>query len=152
MTFSRFLQTSRVFFVLAALVSSAAVLHAQNAPAAPPAAPAPAAAPDPSGKWTASLETPIGVFKYTYTLKVEGAKVTGTAAFEAMGDFPASQVTITEGKLEGKKVSFREVLALMGMDIPIDYTGEIVSADEIKFSRQVGEFATEEFVAKRAKN
>ena len=38
----------------------------------------------------------------------------------------------------------------MGMDIPVDYTGEIVSADEIKFTRQVGEFATEEFVAKRA--
>jgi len=79
-------------------------------------------------------------------------KVTGTAAFEAVGDFPASQVAITEGKLSGKTVSFREVLPLMGMDIPIDYTGEIVSADEIKFTRQVGEFATEQFVAKRAKN
>ena len=126
-------------------------LHAQNAPPAPPAAPAPAPAPDPSGKWLASLETPVGVFKYTYTLKVEGAKVTGTAAYEAQGDFPAAQVSITEGKAEGKKVSFREIMSIMGMDIPIDYTGEIVSADEIKFTRQVGEFATEQFVAKRAK-
>jgi hypothetical protein len=127
------------------------VARAQNAPAAPPPA-APATAPDASGKWTAALETPIGVFKYTYTLKVEGAKVTGTAGFEAMADFPASQVAITEGKASAKTLSFREVLSIMGMDINIDYTGELVSADEIKFTRQVGEFATEEFVAKRAKN
>ena len=148
MTFSA---TFRIF-MLAALVSSAVAAHAQNAPPTPPAAPAPAATPDPNGKWTASLETQVGVFKYTYTFKVEGAKVTGMAAFEPVGDFPASQVTITEGKLAGKKISFKEVLTLMGMDIPVDYTGEIVSADEIKFTRQVGEFATEEFVAKRAKN
>jgi len=148
---SRIGRISRGAIVLAGLLLFGGIVRAQNAPAAPPAS-APAAAPDPSGKWTTALETPIGVFKYTYTLKVEGAKVTGTAGFEAVGDFPASQVAITEGKAGGKTVSFREVLSIMGMDINIDYTGEIVSADEIKFTRQVGEFATEEFVAKRVKN
>jgi hypothetical protein len=37
------------------------------------------------------------------------------------------------------------------MDLPVSYVGQIVSADEIKFTRNVGEFATEELVAKRAK-
>jgi hypothetical protein len=43
------------------------------------------------------------------------------------------------------------MLKFEGMEIKIDYTGTIVSADEIKFSRQVGDFATEELVAKRSK-
>ena len=59
---------------------------------------------------------------------------------------------LANGKLAGNKVSFSETISLMGMDIRIDYVGQIASADEIKFTRQVGEFATEEFVAKRAKN
>jgi hypothetical protein len=32
------------------------------------------------------------------------------------------------------------------------YTGKIVSPDEIKFTRNVAEFATEELVAKRVKS
>jgi hypothetical protein len=37
------------------------------------------------------------------------------------------------------------------MDIRITYTGTIASSDEIKFTRQVGDIATEELVAKRKK-
>jgi hypothetical protein len=48
-------------------------------------------------------------------------------------------------------VSFVETFKYQGMDITITYTGKVVSADEIKFTRQVAEFATEELVAKRAK-
>ena len=38
-----------------------------------------------------------------------------------------------------------------GNEIQITYTGRITSDDEIKFTRQVAEFATEEIVAKRVK-
>jgi hypothetical protein len=37
------------------------------------------------------------------------------------------------------------------MEVRITYTGQVASADEIKFTRQVAEFATEELVAKRVK-
>ena len=56
-----------------------------------------------------------------------------------------------EGKVEGDKVSFVENLSFQGMDIRIVDSGTIVSADEIKFTRNVMDFATEELVAKRVK-
>ena len=37
------------------------------------------------------------------------------------------------------------------MMIEVTYSGTVTSADEIKFSRDVGGFATEELVAKRVK-
>ena len=39
----------------------------------------PALAADVAGKWTASFDTQIGVQNYTYTFKVDDAKLTGTA-------------------------------------------------------------------------
>jgi hypothetical protein len=48
-------------------------------------------------------------------------------------------------------VTFIENLKIEGTDLRIDYKGKIVSADEIKFTRQVGDIATEELVAKRVK-
>jgi hypothetical protein len=52
--------------------------------------------------------------------------------------------------VEGDKVSFVENLTYQGMTIRIEYTGKI-SGDEIKFTRKVADFATEELTAKRAK-
>jgi hypothetical protein len=48
-------------------------------------------------------------------------------------------------------VSFVEMLKFQDMEIRITYTGKIASSDEIRFTRQVGDFATEELVAKRAR-
>ena len=58
---------------------------------------------------------------------------------------------IQQGKVEGDKVAFVEMFKLEGNEIQITYTGRITSDDEIKFTRQVAEFATEEIVAKRVK-
>ena len=58
---------------------------------------------------------------------------------------------VQQGKVEGNKVSFVEIFKFDGNDIHITYTGQITSDDEIKFTRQVAEFATEELVAKRVK-
>jgi opacity protein-like surface antigen len=104
-----------------------------------------ASAADIAGTWTSSFDTQIGKQEYTYTFKVDGGKLTGTAK-SANGE-----TAIQDGKVDGDTVTFVENLKFQDMDIRIDYTGKIVSADEIKFTRKVGDFATEELVAKRAK-
>jgi len=90
---------------------------------------APAWAADITGKWTASFDTQIGVQNYTYEFTVKDGKLTGHAKSEN-GD-PAIQ----DGKVDGDTVTFVENLSIQGMDIRIVYTGKIVSADEIKFTR-----------------
>ena len=117
---------------LVALVLSGAATHAQ--------------APNITGKWTASFETAIGVQEYTYDFVVKGTALTG-----AMVSSLGSKSDVQAGRIEGTTVSFKETLTYMEMSIEVAYTGQIVSADEIKFSRAVGEFATEELVAKRSK-
>ena len=97
-----------------------------------------------NGKWTAEFDTQIGVQKYTYEFHVDGSTVTGKATNEH------SATAITEGKIDGDTITFVEMFNFNGMDIKITYTGKI-NGDEIKFTRQVGDFATEELTAKRVK-
>ncbi len=97
-----------------------------------------------NGKWTAEFDTQIGVQKYTYEFHVDGAAVTGKAINEH------GETAITEGKVDGDSISFVEMLNFQGNDLRITYTGKI-SGDEIKFTRNVADFATEELTAKRAK-
>ena len=99
---------------------------------------------DPSGKWTASFDTQIGQQNYTYEFKVDGEKLTGTAASQN------GSSAITEGKVTGDTITFVENLNYQGNSIRIAYTGKI-SGDEIKFTRNVADFATEELTAKRVK-
>lgn len=104
-----------------------------------------AGAADITGKWTASFDTQIGRQDYTYDFVVKDSTLTG----KIKSNLGASDVL--EGKVEGDKVSFVEILHFQDMDIRITYTGTVTSADEIKFTRQVAEIATEELVAKRVK-
>ena len=98
---------------------------------------------DISGTWTASFDTQVGKQDYTYTFVVKGNELTGKAK-SANGESP-----LLEGKVDKDTVTFVENLKFQDMDIKITYTGKIVSNDEIKFSRAVGTFATEDLVAKR---
>ena len=95
------------------------------------------------GKWKATFDTQMGTQNYTYEFHVDGNKVTGTAT----NDHGHAQ--ITEGKIDGETITFVEPLSFNGNDIRIEYTGKI-DGDQIKFTRKVGEFATEELVAKRS--
>ena len=104
-----------------------------------------AAPPDVTGKWHASFDTQIGVQTYTYELVVKNGVLTGKISSTN------GESELQNGKVEAGVVSFTEILTFMEMKIPIVYTGKIASADEIKFTRVVGEFATEELVAKRVK-
>jgi len=99
---------------------------------------------DVTGSWKGDFETPIGHRNYTYDLKADGEKLTGTATSER------GETEIAEGKVSGDEVFFVETLEFQGQSIRIEYTGK-VSGDEIQFKRQVGDFGSQEFVAKRAK-
>lgn len=99
---------------------------------------------DPSGKWTATFDTQIGQQNYTYEFKLEGDKLTGTATSQN------GKSTITEGKVTGDTITFVENLDYQGNALRVTYTGKL-SGDEIKFTRNVADLATEELTAKRAK-
>ncbi len=107
-----------------------------------------AQAADVTGTWTAEFETQIGVQKYVFKLKAEGEKLTGTAIGERDGK--KDEVAITEGTIKEEKLTFVEKLPFQGQELVIKYAGT-VAGDEIKFTRNVADFVTESFVAKRKK-
>ena len=108
-----------------------------------------ALAADVTGTWTAEFDSQVGIQKYVYTFKVEGEKLTGEANAERMGE--KSTVTLKDGTVKGDQITFTEPLAFQGQQVPISYT-RTIAGDEIKFTRKVGDFATEELVAKRKKD
>ncbi|HXA93120.1 MAG TPA: hypothetical protein VNU73_07715 [Steroidobacteraceae bacterium] len=102
-------------------------------------------APNISGTWTASFDTQIGKQDYTYTFVVKGSQLTGRAK-SANGD-----TEISDGKVDGTKVTFVENFTFQGMPLRIVYTGTVTSADQIDFTRDVAGIAMEKLTAKRAK-
>jgi len=100
---------------------------------------------DISGKWSAEFETQIGVQKYVFTLDQDGENLSGKANSE-IGE-TKNETELVEGKVDGNTVSFAEMLTFQGNEIRITYQGK-VEGNEIKFTRKVGDFATEELVAK----
>jgi hypothetical protein len=103
-----------------------------------------AQAADISGTWTTSFESQVGTQTYTYDIKVDGGKLTGHAKSN-LGEGPLN------GTVAADKVTFVENLDYQGQALAITYTGTIVSADEIKFKRDVAGTGGEEFTAKRQK-
>ena len=103
---------------------------------------------DISGKWTAEFDSQVGLQKYTYELKADGANITGKASANIGGSDYESM--IVKGNIDGDKISFVENLNYMGMDLVITYTGTVVG-DEMNLSRDVGGMGGETLVAKRAK-
>jgi hypothetical protein len=102
---------------------------------------------DLAGKWTAEFDSPIGVQKYVYEFKTEGGKLTGKAAHDhSMGK---GETALKDIKLTGDEVSFTEPLKINDMEITVTYKGKI-TANEMKLTRVVGDFGSEELVAKRA--
>jgi hypothetical protein len=103
-----------------------------------------ALAADITGQWTATFNTQVGEQHYTYTFKVDGEKLTGTAKSDN------GTVAIENGTVKGDDVSFVENLDYQGQKLAITYAGKI-SGDEIKFTRDVAGAAKEDLVAKRVK-
>jgi len=101
---------------------------------------------DLTGAWNAEFDTQIGVQRYLFSFRQDGRQVTGSATSDIAGE--KQQVTLQNIRLEADKITFTEVLDFQGNEIRIEYAGKI-STGEIKFTRKVGDFATEELVAKR---
>lgn len=101
---------------------------------------------DPSGRWTATFTTDIGEQSYTYEFVVKGSELTGTAKGSLTGE-----TKISEGKIDGDKITFVENASFMEMPVQFTYSGTMTSADEIQFTRNVMDIATEKIVAKRVK-
>jgi hypothetical protein len=101
-----------------------------------------------TGTWKGQFDSQIGLQKYTYEFKVSGTNLTGKAIGER--EMGTNEVTITEGTVGTNGIFFVEPLKFGDNELRIEYTGK-VSGDEIKFHRKVGEFAEEDFTAKRVK-
>lgn len=106
-----------------------------------------ARAADISGKWQSEFDSQIGVQKYVYVFKVDGEKLTGTASSERNGE--KGTVAIQKGTVTKDGIFFVEPLNFDGQEVSIEYTGKMTGDNEIKFTRKVGDFATEDIVAKR---
>jgi hypothetical protein len=101
-----------------------------------------------AGKWTSEFDSQIGLQKYSYEFKSEGDKFTGKASYDqSMGK---GDSVLKDIKLAGEDISFTESLHINDMEIAVTYTGKI-SGDEIKLTRVVGDFGTEQLIAKRVK-
>jgi hypothetical protein len=100
--------------------------------------------PNLTGTWNTSFDSSVGKQTYVYTIKVDGGTLTGHAKSNlGEGDI--------KGTVSGNAVTWVETLNYQDMQLAITYTGQIVSADEIKFKRDVGGQGGEEFTATRAK-
>ena len=99
---------------------------------------------DINGKWKADYQSPDGTARTTtFTFKVDGDKLTGTAA-SAQGE-----VQIQDGKVSGDAISFFLVRNFGGNDVKIIYKGK-AAGDEIKLTVSIAEMdRTFDITAKR---
>lgn len=102
--------------------------------------------PSVSGTWKATIETPVGTFKYTYLIQQDGEKLSGKITSES--DNGKREVDLKEGKIIGDAVSFVELFSMQDNEIKITYNGKLAD-NGMKLTRQVGDFATEEVTLKR---
>jgi len=99
-----------------------------------------------AGQWSAEFESPRGVQKYQFTFQTDGEKLTGKAVAEVNGQ--KRETELKEGTIKGDTLSFVELLNVQGNELRIRYTGKI-GANDIAFTREVGDFGKTEFKASR---
>ncbi len=103
---------------------------------------------DVTGTWKSEFDSQIGHQKYTFTFKQDGANLTGKANSE-VGD-RKREAELKEGKADGNAISFVETLRMQDNELRITYAGKLSpDGNEIKFTREVGDFAKSEIVARR---
>ena len=88
----------------------------------------PARAADVDGKWSGSLDTPMGAVQVGFNFKAEGPALTGTTTGP-----DGSEVPIKNGKIDGDKISFVVTIDFGGMTFDLNYTG-VVGADTTKLT------------------
>ena len=89
---------------------------------------APARAADVDGKWSGSLDTPMGAIQVGFNFKADGATLNGTTTGPDGGD-----IAIKNGKIDGNKISFVVSIDFGGMAIDLNYTG-VVKPDQLQLT------------------
>jgi enterochelin esterase-like enzyme len=107
-----------------------------------------ARAADLAGQWQTEFDTQVGVQKYLFVFQPADGKWTARATAEMNGQ--KREVEFQDVNLAGDTLTFTERFKFQDNEVRIDYTGKLGDR-EIKFTRKVGEIATEELVAKRVK-
>ncbi len=79
---------------------------------------------DVTGIWKAEFDTQIGLQKYIFILKQDGAEVIGRANSDIEGQ--KQEVKLKDGKIDGDTITFIEMLTFQGTEIQISYEGTIV--------------------------
>jgi hypothetical protein len=104
-----------------------------------------AAAADLSGEWTATIVSAAGRKDYTYVFRQNGADVIGTVRSQD------ALAAISDGTVNYKTITFSENVTVDGRRIVLEYTGELVSDNEIRFKRQAAgtQYPVVQFVATR---
>jgi hypothetical protein len=120
----------RKLLVFAAIWLMAAVVQAQSGLA---------------GKWTGEEQSPAGAVPVVLQLSVKSSSVTGSVI---VGESPAQ--AISEGKLDGKKLTFKTTTFLNGKEVPISWEGE-VQDNELRFVRTLGGRKLPSIVLRREK-
>jgi enterochelin esterase-like enzyme len=85
--------------------------------------------------------------KYVYSFESADGRLTGKATGDIGGRTRQSE--LKDIKLTGDAISFVELTSFQGNDLRIEYTGKLAD-NEMKLTRKVGDFGTEEIVVKRA--
>jgi hypothetical protein len=91
----------------------------------------PARAADVDGKWTGSLDTPMGAVNVGFNFKADGATLSGTTTGP-----DGSEIAIKNGKIEGDKISFVVSIDFGGMSLDLNYTG-VVKKDTVELTLDV---------------
>jgi hypothetical protein len=101
---------------------AAGATAAAAAPAATAAKPGAASAID--GKWTGNLDTPGGALSIGFTFKADGTTLNGSVTGP-----DGMETKISNGKIEGNKLTFDTKVDFGGMELVIAYKGEVAGED-----------------------
>src|SRR5262245_10214880 len=83
---------------------------------------------DVDGKWSGTIQSPMGDLPVSFTFKADGAMLTGST----MG-FDGSEVPIKDGKIDGNNISWTVTFDFGGMPLMLSYKA-VVATDEMKVS------------------
>ena len=100
-----------------------------------------------SGKWTAEMPgMDGGSMVINYTFKVDGSNLTGTTGPAGMD----MESPISEGKIDGKNISFVVAISFGDMDMKMTYKGTF-DANEMKLTMDFGMGEPRPITLKKAK-
>jgi enterochelin esterase-like enzyme len=101
---------------------------------------------DIAGQWRAEFDSQIGQQKYLFNFQMDEGKLSAKATAEARGE--KREVEFRDPKLEGDTLTFVEMRKIQDNEVGIEYTGKVTDK-EIKFTRKVGDFGSQDFAAQR---